>query len=77
MQRANRWKQLLLLVWACALAFGLTFQVSQAEAAHAGCYSGCVRVCKSHGGCDAAVSMGCNCAWACGDGTGGSAICVL
>ena len=75
MRRLTNWKKLLLLVWACALAFGITFQSARAEATHSRCTSACARDCGS-GNCAGAFSSGCSCLWTCEDGSTGESICV-
>lgn len=71
-------KKILLLVWACALAFGLTFQAAEASARHAAtCSQQCNAQCKKSGDCGAYNGNGCSCDWLCGDGTEGSSTCVL
>lgn len=70
-------KKILLIAWACALAFGFTFQASEASARHASCGSQCGAACKKSGGCTGYATNGCSCGWVCGDGSKGSSICVL
>jgi hypothetical protein len=70
------WRKVVILVWACALAFGLAHQTAQAEAAHGPCEQACNRKCGA-GNCGAAVSDGCNCDFICDDGTTGGYQCVL
>lgn len=69
-------KKLLLIAWACALAFGFTYQTAEATARHGTCSRACSTGCKGNGGCGAYTSDGCVCEYMCGDGSTGSAICV-
>ena len=70
-------KKLILLAWACSLAFGLTFQSARADALHGPCMSECTHACKNNGGCDGGEPIGpCQCYWMCSDGTDGTSICV-
>ncbi len=72
--RAN-WRRNLVIAWACALAFGLSFTYEQAEAAHAGCGSTCRAQCGGRN-CDYYVQEGCTCYYYCADGDEGSTTCV-
>jgi len=73
--RSLSWKRLLLVAWACALAFGLSFQATEAEAVHSSCNAQCKVDCG--GSCVGAIRVGCSCYWACPDGSGGESTCVL
>ena len=66
----------LLLVWALALAAGLSFNTAQAEALHSSCASQCSETCGA-GECKRAVDLGCTCLMTCSDGSSHTAICVL
>lgn len=75
MQRRN-WKKAVLILWACALAFGLTISVNQVQAAHSSCGSQCNSACGGRN-CEAYEQVGCDCFWWCIDGTEGDSQCVL
>jgi len=70
--RIGKW---ILVLWACALAFGLSHQLAEAEEAH----SSCSRACKTGCGpenCSSYIRVGCECYYFCDDGSSGSTICV-
>ena len=71
----SRTRKLIFLAWACALAFGLTYQVALADSLHAGCTAQCNRACA--GECEIAEMVApCTCVWVCSDGSTGRSICV-
>lgn len=70
------WRKVVILAWACALAFGLAHQTAEAEAAHDLCAMACNRACGT-GNCGGSVSNGCECDWICEDGNTGGFVCVL
>ncbi|MFW6198874.1 MAG: hypothetical protein ACOC5E_03530 [Acidobacteriota bacterium] len=70
------WRRWVLIIWACALAFGFGFAVPQAQALDAGCLPQCIDDC-GRGNCGNILSDGCNCWWSCADGGGGESSCAL
>ena len=63
-------RKVLLITWACALVFGLTFQASKVEAMHSSCSQTCADECG--GSCGSAYQVGDCCFYRCAGGGGGS-----
>lgn len=70
------WRKWVLIIWACALAFGFGFAVPQAQALDAGCLAQCIEDC-GRGKCASVTSSGCTCFWSCLDGSDGTSTCTL
>ena len=75
MKQHARWKKWVLIVWAVALVFGLSFETSHATALDSSCIGQCNDDC-GRGNCDDAIKVGCSCYWQCSDGSTGSSICT-
>lgn len=76
MQNRSRLRKWILIAWACALAFGLSYQLAEAEAAHSSCRVACKVACGADN-CSTYVQVGCTCHYLCKDGGSGAAQCVL
>ena len=76
MRKRLGWKRVVLLVWAVALVFGLSFQAAQVQAAHTDCSNTCDKMCGNDK-CGGYFETNCGCAWACTNGSSGHTVCVL
>ena len=76
MQRPRFSYRILLVIWACVLAFGLGVEGSRAAVLYDSCSRICNRRCQGHGGCDTYWPSGCDCYYECADGHDGSVLCT-
>lgn len=76
MQNRAQLRKWVLVIWACLLAFGLSYQLAEAEALHSSCRQACKFICGADS-CDGYVQVGCDCHYLCSNGASGVSQCVL
>jgi hypothetical protein len=76
MQSLHFGYRLLLVVWTISVAFGIGVEAPRAAALDASCLRSCNQGCRSRGGCDTWVEIGCDCYYYCMNGESGSVNCT-
>lgn len=74
MQIRSRLRTWILVAWACALSFGLTYQLGEVAALHASCRAACKTACGADN-CATYIQVGCTCHFLCKSGDAGAAQC--
>lgn len=76
MRNRSQLRKWVLVIWACVLAFGISYQLAEAESLHSSCRQACKVGCGATN-CASYVQNGCTCHFLCKDGGTGESQCVL